>query len=323
MKCINKFRLLILFIFIQVVLCGCNDSSYKLSYDPDTSITEYTFDNNNKEASLNGFASFLCVTDSDIIPQNMNNTAESEALFDTTNHETIISKNANKRLNPASLTKVMTAIIALENGNMDDTYTASANVEIKERGAQLLGLKEGDRMTLEQALNGLLIYSANDCGVLIAENIAGSVENFAELMNKKALSLGATNTNFTNPHGLTNENHYTTVYDLYLIFNEAIKYPKFLEIINKNEYNCTYKNRDGEEKKFECNNTNKYINGSFNAPEGISVIGGKTGTTDAAGACLVILSCDNDNKPYISVILHDENHDNLYMDMNELLNNIP
>jgi len=305
------------------VLAGCGSKSYNLPYDPDSKIVGFSFDSNNKEASINGFASDLCVAKDDVLPdQSFLASAEAFGLFDLNNDETIITKNPNKRLNPASLTKVMTAMVALDYGNLDDIYTASSNVEIKESGAQLVGLKEGDRMTLSQALNGLLLYSGNDCGVLIAENIAGSVDSFAELMNKKAKSLGATNTSFKNPHGLTNEEHYTTAYDLYLIFNEAIKYPDFMQIINKNEYSCVYKNRDGNDKKFECTTTNGYINGKYSAPEGISVFGGKTGTTDAAGACLVVLAYDDTQNPYISIILKDESHESLYSDMSSILSNI-
>ena len=123
---------------------------------------------------------------------------------------------------PASLTKVMTALVALQNASPDTVLTATDSVKITESGAQLCGLKAGDTMTLDQALHILLMYSANDAAMLIAENIGGSVDHFVEMMNEEAQRLGATNTSFANPHGLSDDNHYTSAYDLYLIFNEEV-----------------------------------------------------------------------------------------------------
>ena len=134
----------------------------------------------------------------------------------------------------------MTALVAMENGSGDMLLTASENVTKLESGAQTCGIKEGDQMTLNQALHLLLINSANDAAVLIAEGIAGSIEGFSEMMNAEALNLGATNTHFVNPHGLSDDNHYTTVYDMYLITNAAIQYDRFNEIIHMKEYQTVY-----------------------------------------------------------------------------------
>ena len=324
MKCTSRNCFGVFILLALLGLCACKGESYDMPYDPDTQITAFTFDSNNKEAGFEGFASSLCVADEDVMPEgDIIPTAEAGGLFDVNGKNTLICKNANLKMNPASLTKVMTAYLALKYGNLEDTLTASSNVLITESGAQLLGLKEGDKMTLDQALHGLLLYSANDCGVMIAEYVSGSVESFASLMTKTAQELGATNTNFTNPHGLTDEEHYTTVYDLYLIFNEAMKYDEFLKIINETDYSCTYKDRDGNSKTFECSTTNGYLNGKFSGPDGVTVFGGKTGTTAAAGNCLILLSYDSSNNPYISVILNDSDHDLMYGDMTNLLNDIP
>ena len=129
----------------------------------------------------------------------------------------IYAKNVHERLNPASLTKVMTALCALKYGKLDDILTATENVYVTESGAVKLGVTAGDTMTMEQALYGLMLKSANDVANLVAEHIGGSVEGFVNLMNETAASIGATNTHFTNPHGLTDPEHYTTAYDMYLI----------------------------------------------------------------------------------------------------------
>ena len=325
MRCISKRSCVVLLsMLMSVIFCACKGNEYSMQYDPDTNNSAFTFGTSYKEANCDGFASYLCVAKEDIpLKSGTLNTVGAGGLFDVNNKVTLYSKNVNTKMNPASLTKVMTALIALEYGNLEDTITASSNVMITESGAQLMGLKEGDKLTLEQALHGLLMYSGNDCGVAIAEYLSGSVEAFAELMNQKALSLGATNTHFTNPHGLTDEQHYTTAYDLYLIFNEAMRNEKFREIISKQEFAFTYKDRDGNPKEFECKTTNGYLSGDFNAPSNVTVIGGKTGTTDAAGSCLILLSTDSASNPYISIVLNDEDRDMLYNDMSMMLVDVP
>ena len=107
-------------------------------------------------------------------------------------------------------------------------------------------------MTLDQALHILLMYSANDVAMLIAENVGGTTERFIEMMNEEAKRLGATNTQFMNPHGLTQDGHYTTAYDLYLIFNEAVQYEAFSEIINMTNYQTTYYDKDGKAKSLSA-----------------------------------------------------------------------
>ena len=183
---------------------------------------------------------------------------------------------------------------------MDTTLTASANVRNLESGAQTCGLKEGDQMTLDQALHVLLINSANDAAIMIAEGIAGSVEAFADMMNQEALEIGATNSHFVNPHGLSDNDHYTTVYDMYLITNAAIQYDRFNEIIHMKEYQTVYYDKSGNAKDLSVNSTNYYLQGNADAPSGITVLGGKTGTTNAAGHCV---------KRYIRKSLHFCDHE--------------
>ena len=177
-------------------------------------------------------------------------------------------------------------------------------------------------MTLDQALHILLLYSANDVAVLIAEGVAGSVEEFVTLMNEEAMDIGATNCHFTNPNGLTEEGHYVTTYDLYLIFQEALKYDLFNEIIQMTSYNTVYKDSNGNEKSIEMETTNLFLKGVYDMPANVTVIGGKTGTTNAAGHCLILLSRSSNGTPYISVIMKDTSKDELYTDMSTLLGSI-
>ena len=323
MRCTSKSaKIICLAVTASLFLSACS-KSVQFSFDPDS--TEGTFNINNSAASANvrPFAADICVTDNNFEALSLSiDEADAGGLFDATASETVYAKNVHKQLNPASLTKVMTAYIALKYGHLDDTLTASSNVLITEKGAQLLGIKEGDKMTLEQALHALLMYSANDAGVLIAEYLSGSVEKFAAVMNDEAKKIGATNTHFTNPHGLTDEEHYTTAYDLYLMMNAAMQFEEFRKIINTTEYKSQYRDREGNPKTIEINTTNAYLKGDISTPAGVSVIGGKTGTTKAAKSCLILLSNGDNGHTYISVILGSTDHDSLYRNMTTLLEDI-
>ena len=169
----------------------------------------------------------------------------------------------------------------------------------------------------------LLVFSANDVAIAIAENIGGSYDEFVNLMNTEARAIGATGTHFTNPHGLHDEEHYTTPYDLYLILNEAVKYELIRKILPQSEYNTMFVGPDGSNKSIAVRATDAYLTGDVDAPEGITVIGGKTGTTEPAGHCLIILSQNADEDYFISVVMKTESLDELYSDMNLLLSEIP
>lgn len=307
-----------------VFMCGCSSLRYDMPYSVDSEISSFRVVNIEEENhTAVPFAANLCVVSSDVALEKIDMTNVSgAALFDLNSGETVYAKNVHEQLYPASLTKVMTALVALKYGTSDMMLTASANVTNLEAGAQTCGLKEGDQMTLSQALHVLLIQSANDVAVMIAEGIAGSVEEFAELMNQEAMAVGATNTHFVNPHGLSDESHYTTVYDMYLIMNEALNYDMFSEIIRMNSYTTVYYDKNGSNQELSVKSTNFYLAGEAEAPAGVTVLGGKTGTTNAAGHCLILVSKDTSNNPYISVILRAESRDDLYTQMTELLGEI-
>ena len=270
-----------------------------------------------------GFAYDLCVVSGDVSGNSLDLPNSHTALLcGIEDKQVYYSKNSLETLDPASLTKVLTAILAIEHGNPSDILTAGSDVNIDENGATTVGIEEGDTMTLDQALNALLLPSGNDAAVLIADYVAGSQEAFADMMNEKARSLGATGCHFVNPHGLTASDHYITAYDMYLIFNEAIKHEEFLRIISSTEYSSVYHDRVGNPKELSFKNTNQFINGNHPSPDGISVIGGKTGTTKAAKSCLILLSNGSNGHTYISVILGSTDHDSLYRNMTTLLTDI-
>ncbi len=322
MKCINKrvISLLFICIFSLVSLTACGQVSYEISYDRSGQTSAFQLAQVTDARTATPFAADLCVADvnvgSDLI--DMSNVSAA-GLFDLNNAETIYVKNANIQLNPASLTKIMTAVVALKYGSPDQVLTASSETLVSEAGAQVCGLQVGDTMTLGQALHIMLIYSANDAANLVAEGVGGSVEAFADMMNEEAKALGATNCHFVNPNGLTAEGHYVTAYDLYLILQEALQYDMFNEIIQMSSYSTTYTDAKGNEKSIEVSSTNQYLRGNISAPDQVTVIGGKTGTTNAAGHCMALLARDKNGNPYIAVVLNAPTTDDLYDKMNELL----
>jgi D-alanyl-D-alanine carboxypeptidase (penicillin-binding protein 5/6) len=311
-------------VLVATTLTGCGSKEYSFEYDINRNNSSFSVASHSEGKTLDGFAADLCVTNSDVSAGTDVDMSQATAagLFDIASGEVIYAKNIHEQLNPASLTKVLTALCALKYGNLDDVMTASANVKITESGAVLLGLSEGDTMTMEQALHALLLKSANDVAVMIAEHISGSVEAFADLMNEEAKAIGATNSHFSNPNGLTDPNHYTTAYDLYLIMNEAVKYDKFIEIIHTSTYKSVYHDKNGNEKTIDLATTNAYVKSEIGTPDNVTVIGGKTGTTIAAGSCLIIYARDNSGNPYISIVMQSTDRTTMYIEMTDLLDEI-
>ncbi len=271
---------------------------------------------------VQGLAADLCVVDEAAqIPDEAIN-SEAAAVFNLTDKQTIYSKNAFEVLHPASTTKIMTALLAIKYGNLEDEVTVTDAAVIDERGATLCDIHPGDVLTLEQLLYGLMLPSGNDAGAAIAVHMAGDIDHFAEMMNEEAARLGATSTHFTNPHGLTNQEHVTTAYDLYLIFNEALKQPKFREVTGATAYTANYMSGDGQLVSKTWKGGNWFLTGERETPDGLTVFSGKTGTTNAAGYCLVMASRDEQEKEYISVVLKASSRPNLYDNMTQVIQKI-
>lgn len=211
--------------------------------------------------------------------------ARSAIVIDFETGTVLFEKNAYRKRPMASTTKIMTAIVALENSDLDDEVFISERAA--NMGGSVMGLKKESKVRMIDLLHGLLICSGNDAAVAIAEHVGGSVEDFCRLMNEKALELGAYSTNFTNPHGLDEENHYTTAYDLAKITRYALRNPVFNEIVKKTEFYF-----DGRTLK----TTNEMLT-SYEGADGV-----KTGYTGLAGRCLVT-SATRDGKRFISVVL--------------------
>ena len=244
-------------------------------------------------------------------------------LFNIDTKEVLYAKNIYERLYPASTTKLMTALVALKNGDLDaQTSVSQEAVTFHESGVSTVRLKAGDVLTLRQLLYALLLPSANDAANVIAEQIAGNQEQFVAMMNAEAKSLGATGTNFVNASGLPDKNHYTTAYDLYLIFRSAIQYDDFMEMIQQKEYTASYQASDGSSVEATWSSSNQFTSGAVAVPDGVQAVGGKTGTTSAAKSCLVQLFKDAQGQRYVAIILGCKERGILYEEMQSFLSNL-
>lgn len=223
-----------------------------------------------------------------------NVTAKSAIVMDAATGKVLYSKDAEARRYPASTTKMMSLIVALEHGNLDDVITTSANASSTEGSS--LWLTQGEQMKMIDMLYGIMLISGNDATVAVAEHIAGSVEKFAKLMTEKAHAIGAKDTNFTNSSGLPDTNHFTTAHDLARIAAYGYKNPLFTQIVST-EHKLLPPTVKGDNRDLYNENRMLWF---YEGGNGV-----KTGYTDAAGRCLVS-GAKRNNIQLIAVVLDSE-----------------
>ena len=221
-------------------------------------------------------------------PQGPQIYAESAIIMEANTGAILYNKDMDMRNYPASITKIMTALVTLEHCSLDEvvTYSYYATHSIEPRSSTI-GRTEGEQLTVEESLYGLLLESANECGNALAEHVSGSVEAFAELMNQKAADLGCTNTHFVNPHGLHDENHYTSAHDMALIMKAALQNENFVRISGTPNFELHPTNKHDE---ITYMKNHHYMIGPYKGNSKYlddTVIAGKTGGTTAAKNTLV------------------------------------
>lgn len=253
-----KFKKLYIILVITIFLLPINTFANNQIYEGQNSndlknVTIETDSNLTKEPSINSRAAIV---------------------IDRTTHTMLYGKNENTQRKMASTTKIMTATIVLEKANLNDIVTISK--KSAGTGGSRLGLKTDDKVTVHDLLYGLMLCSGNDAAVALAEHVGGSLEGFAELMNYKAILLGLENTHFVTPHGLDNDNHYTTAYELAILTDYALQNKTFKSIVSTNNYTVTINNVPKS-----IHNTNELLGNSN------GVYGVKTGFTNGANRCLV------------------------------------
>lgn len=253
-----------------------------------------------------------------------NTVCESHVLMDYDSMTILDGKEIHKPMFPASTTKVMTAILALENGELDDIVTVDQEVVDLTYGSHI-ALEPGEELVLRDMLFALLLPSANDAALAIAKHISGSIDDFVQLMNNKAEEIGTQNTNFVNPNGLHDDNHVTTAYDLALIGRYAMENPEFREFVKTTEYTIPATKIKGEPRHIYT--TNRLLRSTRNIELDANKVpityqgaqGVKTGYTEEASNCLISYA-ERDGQRLIAVVLKSQGAQGVYVDTHKLLN---
>lgn len=230
-------------------------------------------------------------------------------LIERSSNRILFEKNAYEIMYPASTTKILTAIVVLENAELDELATVSKNaLETIPNGYVTCNLQIGEELSVKDLMYALMVKSANDAAVVLAEHVGGSVEGFADMMNQKAKEIGCKNTHFVNPNGIHDENHYTTAYDLYLMADYALSFEhtnEFRDFVSRTSYTLPATNLyPADDRIFSTTNELIKINNNDRIDNYYykNALGIKTGHTSQAGYCLVS-SSSRDDLEFISVIL--------------------
>lgn len=226
------------------------------------------------------------------------NAAEAACLIDADTGDVLYTKNPTKWMHPASTTKIMTTIVALEDGKDKLDRPLLISQEAADTEESDLGISPTDKVTLREALTGMMVVSGNDAAVAVAQTVGGSVWRFSRMMTEKAQKIGAVHTSFKNPNGLTTAKHYTTAVDMAKIAAYGMKIPEFRRIVGLTSYDMKY--IDNRPTKHVVT-TNHFLESGYDGANGI-----KTGYTDAAGCCLIASATQN-GKTLIVVLFNDDN----------------
>lgn len=228
----------------------------------------------------------------------------------------LYERNSSEKLYPASLTKLLTAIVVMEHCDLQDQVTVNQTaIDSVEFGYTIANLKAGETFTVEQLLNVILIPSAADASLVLAEHVSGTVENFCKLMNDTAVKIGCTNSNFVNPIGVHHENHYSTAHDLALIGNYALKFEPIKEICKKTYYKLPATSIYAKDDRIFSTTNELILSGSKNYYKYAK--GLKTGFTTPAGSCLIGYA-SKDGLDLLTVLLNCSTSDNRFLESKKL-----
>lgn len=247
-------------------------------------------------------------------PDGPNVYADAAIVMEASTGLILYEKNIDHAYYPASITKIMTALLAIENSNLGEVVTFSKNaIYDVDLDSSRIGIDVGEQLTMQQCLYAILLESANEVTYAIAEHIAGNIDAFADMMNKRAEEIGCTNTHFVNPHGLHDDNHYTTAHDMALITREAMKNETFRKIFGTRTYQIPPTNIQPETRYLR--NHHKFVLKQDYLYD--DCIGGKTGYTSVAKYTLVSVAKRGDLE-LICVVMHDDSNEHQYTDTAKL-----
>ena len=324
-KLVIYYIVLILAALGVIALFINNGQHFRDKYSTDI-INELTVDSSMPCPEPKGFQSSYAVIpyDTEMREDQFKDDTYATILIDTDKNNPIVAHNALRRIYPASTTKVMTGVVvcdAIEKGEigLDDEVTLKHDIVFDEEDALASDLKEGYTITVRNLLYGLLMRSYNDYAIILAEYVAGSEGQFVEMMNNKAYQIGATGCHFENPHGLHDDNHYVTAYDMYLILSESTKYDIFNEIDSYSSFTYSYLDDEGYIHEDDISPTNMFLANDYKVPSNITIKGWKTGTTEAGGYILT-MNVEIDKGNYFIFVADAVSSDDLYSKIGMLFN---
>lgn len=315
-------KIVVPLIIVSILLSSCRSTS--LTYKT-TKIMDNLYTANN-DTFADGAAKYIVVPDITTNNGIESIGAESYFIASTNRFNSDYTKYQlpYKRMNIASLTKLMTALVVFENcKNLDEKYYVTTESVDLDRDVSKANLRIGDEISVRDLLYGLLVQSGNDAALCLAENLFDNYDNFIIMMNNVAERIGALNTHFANPHGLDSDYHFSTAYDLFLIMKELIKYPEFLKISSTKEYTANIKGSDDTIRTETWLSTNYFVTGELLISGNVTLLGGKTGSTENAGYCLALYTKENTTgDTYISIVLNAKQKRNVYYNSNSLFDAI-
>lgn len=329
MKCINKKRKKTLFLklaaiilFLLIVFCVFlfyNSRSLKGEHPYNKSIQAFGTSAQEDALVAPGLSRNLCVGEDFTQLEGLQSVSSEMAGFFSLGEGTIpFSNHLYEKIEPGKVTQLMTSLLAVEHLSLEDETVIEGEDRVYGKEARSCGLQEGYHVTIKQLLNAVLVSSAEDACQSLARLVGGSQEGFVAMMNEKATELGMTNTHYTNATGYSSDEQYTTVYDIYLLLNEFLKYPDLLNAMSLSNctINCT--TGKGELKQHWLDSDNLFTAGKITIPKDVTILGGKTFTSKSTNYA-ALLTQNKYGEFYISIVFHAETESALIERMSEML----
>lgn len=264
----KKIRIIAMTMAITILLSGCGWSDKSVLLAHEHGLSEDVDSVSSLTAGTQQWSGAqLCIPDEQAMYEDEEINAQTALLFRLDQPEAVYAKNVYQEMNPASITTLFTAYVVLQNKELSDTVTVTADAVSNLYRTSTVGLEQGDQLTVEQLLYGMLLCSGVDAANVLAIETAGSMEAFVRMMNAAAEDCGCVDTQFKNPNGLTATGHYTSAYDIYLILRRLSEDERFMKIISAGTYQAVYKDADGNRKEETYTSTVQYVE------DGVSQIG--------------------------------------------------
>lgn len=319
----KKIRIIAMTMAITILLSGCGWSDKSVLLAHEHGLSEDVDSVSSLAAGTQQWSGAqLCIPDEQAMYEDEEINAQAALLFRLDQPEAVYAKNVYQEMNPASITTLFTAYVVLQNKELSDTVTVTADAVSNLYRTSTVGLEQGDQLTVEQLLYGMLLCSGVDAANVLAIETAGSMEAFVRMMNAAAEDCGCVDTQFKNPNGLTATGHYTSAYDIYLILRRLSEDERFMKIISAGTYQAVYKDADGNRKEETYTSTVQYVEDGVSQIGSVSIVGGKTGTTQSAGHCLALICENGEGERYLAAVMKASSRDRLYEQIEHIVKKI-